>query len=433
MIKRYSLGILCLALNQVMAAGTLTFGQFQRVNTPVDGEVADSYLQFDLNERREKGRWDVVAKASLRQYSDNRGLLYAAPEFYLSRHIGRSEFTLGRKIVDWHANDKFWAMGEINSLKNFNLLETDREGLFGFHYHRRYKNIHFNLFGSGVNIPQVNPTFSAEDGNIRGVNEWSNLPPQFVRFRGNEVPVFYQIVYPSPEEIALQESFMMKVDFLADHHELNTYAGRKPEPGIRIVATGYYEQEQGGRAVVQAKPFINHHNFWGMGYSYYLNKRTSQSGLSAHISVDSVNPDRGTDTIFDTFETLKIQPIYDRITYSAASLKWKGAFFQASVNGLYLIDGDKIDDNVFARKPRWRRAVGFDFKWQVSDDLSVTGDYKHDTKMKDTAFIAGLNYRLTKHVALGFQGQVIDAPNDSSFWAPYRSNDTFLGEFAYSF
>jgi hypothetical protein len=433
MIKRYSLGILCLITHCVQGAGTLTFGQFQRLNTPLDGEVDNSFVQFDLNERREKGRWDVVLNGSLRKYTGDRGLLYAMPEAYISRYIGRSEFTLGRKVVNWNSNDEFWAMGEINSLKNFNLLETQREGIFGLHLHRRYKKWDFLFLASMVNIPQVNPTFKAEGGEINGVNEWSNLPPQFVRFRGEDVPVFYDIIYPEVADIALQETIAFKVDYKGENTGINLYGGRKPEPGIRITATGYYEQEFGGRAVVQAKPFINHHNFWGVGVNYFFEGRQSERGLSLHGAVDGIVPDRGRDTIFDQFETLKIQPVYDRITYATASLKWKRDFFEASVNGLYLIDGDKFDDNVFAKKPRWRQAVGANFSWNYSDRLRLHADYKYDVKMSDIAFIAGTSFDFTKHIRLGLKAQIIKSPNESSFWASYRANDAFLGEMSYRF
>ncbi len=432
MIKRMSLGIFFLTAQAAYSSGALTVGQFQRINTPVDTGVDNNFIQLDFSEKRENGRWDFVYDGSLRQYTGDRGLMYSLPEAYISRNIGRSEFTLGRKIIDWQPNDRFWAMGEINSLKNFNLLETDREGSFGFHFERKTKYFSFLVFGSAINVPQVNPTFTADGGEIVGRNEWSNPPPRFARFRGSQVPVFYDVIYPQAEEIALQESYATRIAFHNDHHEWRGYLGYKPEPGIRLVATGYYEQTDIERAVVQAKPFVNSHTFWGSGYSYSFSGQKDR-GISVHANYDSIIPDRGTDTVFDQFESLKIQPVYERVSYASASVKGHFDFVQWSLNGMQLVEGDVVDTNIFAKKPRWRQAVGFDLNWDVTDSFNIMMDYKYDLKTQDMGFLARTNYQWSRHFLVGLDLQVLNAPSEYSFWTPYRSNDSFLGRMTYLF
>lgn len=432
MIKRISLGIFFLVSQTALGTGALTVGQFQRLNTPVDRGVDNGFVQLDFSERREKGRWDFVYDGSLRQYTGDRGLMYSLPEAYISRHIGRSEFTLGRKIIDWQPNDRFWAMGEINSLKNFNLLETDREGSFGFHFERKTKYFSFLIFASAINVPQVNPTFSSKNGKIVGRNEWSNPPPQFARFRGSNVPVSYDVIYPEAQEIALQESYATRLAFHNENHEWRGYLGYKPEPGIRLVATGYYEQSDVERAVVQAKPFVNSHTFWGSGYSYKFSGE-KEEGVSVHVNYDSIIPDRGTDTVFDQFESLKIQPVYERISYASASVKGKGTFVDWSLNGMQLVEGDVVDTNIFAKKPRWRQAVGFDLNWSLSDSFSVFMDYKYDLKTQDMGFLTRTNYQMSRHFLVGLDVQILNAPSEYSFWTPFRSNDSFLGRMTYLF
>lgn len=433
MIKRFILGILCLVNFHVLGSGTLTIGQFQRINQPVDTNVDNNFVQFDFDNKREDSRWDLVYNASLRQYTGDRGLLYSVPEAYISRNVGRSEFTLGRKVISWQPNDRFWAMGEINSLKNFNLLETDREGLFGLHFERKTKNMSFILFASGINVPQVNPTFKADGGQVVGKNEWSNPPPRFVRFRESEVPVSYDVIYPKVSEIALKEAAAAKFSIHNDNQAMTFHGGYKPEPGIRIVATGYYEQTDVERAVVQAKPFVNSHIFWGSSYSYHLSGRDALEGSSVHVAYDSIIPNRGTDTAFDQFDSLKIQPIYERVSYATASLKNKGRFYDLSLNGLYLIEGDSVNTNVFAKKPRWRQAIGASLGWSITDSFRLFTDYKYDIKTQDMAFLTRTNYQFSRHIGIGVDLQVINAPDDNSFWAPFRSNDSFLGHFSYLF
>lgn len=431
MIKNILAGTLFLSFcTEALAAGALSFGQIGRMNTPFDEGVDNQFLQIDFSEKRDAGRWDVVYQGSLRHYTGDRGQIVSVPEAYVSRHIGRSEYTVGRKIINWQKSSPFWAMGEINPLKNFNLLEQDQEGLFGLHFARKTKSWGFMVYASGINVPQINPTFSAEDGRVVGKNEWSYPPPAAVRFRGSDIPIFYTIEYPQAADVALQNSVAMKLDFNGESLHCSVFGGRKPEPGIRINATGFYDQA-GDRAVVRAKPFVNHHYFWGSGCDRTIDNVLSGS-VEISAGVEGVVPERGTDESFE-FEALKIQPVYERLTYLTAQAKWRNDFASLSLNSLYLADGDTVNANVFAEKPRWRRAIGGQFSWDILESLSLFMDYKFDVKTKDTVFLSRMDYRLFKHVSVGAGIQILDAPDENSFWAPFRSNDSVVGQLAYLF
>ena len=430
MVKNIILGTFFLSTNlMTFAAGSLSFGQIGRMNTPFDEGVDNQFLQIDFSEKKEAGRWDVVYQGSLRHYTGDRGQIVSVPEAYISRNIGRSEYTLGRKIVDWQKSSPFWAMGEINPLKNFSLMEQDQEGLFGLHFARKTDSWGFMVYASGINIPQINPTFSAEDGTVIGKNEWSYPPPSAVRFRGSDIPIFYTVEYPEASKIVLQNSVAMKIDYKSDFAHCTLFGGRKPEPGIRINATGFYDQS-GDRAVVRAKPFVNHHYFWGSGCDKSFDALSGKLEISA--GVEGVVPERGTDESFE-FEALKIQPVYERLTYMTAQAKWSNPYASLSLNSLYLADGDTVNTNVFAEKPRWRRAVGGQFSWSVLENLSVFMDYKFDIKTRDTVFLSRMDYRIFKHVSVGGGVQILDSPDENSFWAPFRSNDSFVGQVAYLF
>jgi len=431
MVKNIVLGIFFLAESSIIASGAISFGQIGRMNTPLDSGVDNQFIQVDVSEKREAGRWDVVYQGSLRHYTGDRGQIISVPEAYISRNIGKSEYSVGRKIISWQKSSPFWAMGEINPLKNFNLLEQDQEGLFGLHFERKTKSWGLMLYASAVNIPQVNPTFSAENGVVTGKNEWSYPPPSAVRFRGNDIPIFYTVEYPEISDIVLQNSAAMKVDYFGSTAHCSVFGGVKPEPGIRINATGFYDQTGSDRAVVKAKPFVNYHYFWGSGCDKTFDSVLSGS-LDISGGIEGVIPNRGTDESFE-FEALKIQPVYERITYLSAEAKWSNPYASLSLNSLYLADGDTVNTNVFAEKPRWRQAVGGQFSWDILERLSVFMDYKYDLKTRDTALLTRIDYRMFKHVSIGAGLQVLDSPDDNSFWAPFRSNDSVIGELAYLF
>ncbi|MCR9206327.1 MAG: hypothetical protein NXH75_17230, partial [Halobacteriovoraceae bacterium] len=225
----------------------------------------------------------------------------------------------------------------------------------------------------------------------------------------------------------------LKLDFHTDHQLLSLYGGYKPEPGIRIVATGYYDQLETETANVQAKPFINHQTFYGASYNVDFSGRGESTGTSLHLAFDGVSPDRGTDTVFDQFESLKIQPVYERVSYATASLRWRSPFLKSGLNFIELVEGGAENTNVFAKKPRWRRALGIDVSWSLSDSFNIVADYKYDFSSRDMGFLARADYGISRHIFVGAEVQVIDSPSDSSFWAPFRSNDSLLGRFSYLF
>jgi hypothetical protein len=431
MVKNLIFGTFFLFNSSVLAAGALSFGQIGRMNTPLDSGVDNQFIQIDVSEKKEAGRWDVVYQGSLRHYTGDRGQIISVPEAYVSRNIGKSEYTVGRKIINWQKSSPFWAMGEISPLKNFSLLEQDQEGFFGLHFERKTERWGLMVYASGINIPQINPTFSSENGTVTGKNEWSYPPPSAVRFRDNDIPIFYTVEYPEASEIVLQNSAALKIDYTGDVAHCSFFGGVKPEPGIRINATGFYDQGERDQAVVKAKPFVNHHYFWGSGCDKTFNSVLS-GNLEISGGVEGVIPQIGTDDSFE-FQALKIQPVYERITYLTAQARWSNPYASLSLNSLYLADGDTVNTNVFAEKPRWRRAVGGQFSWDIRESLSLFMDYKYDIKTRDMAFLSRMDFRVFKHVSIGAGIQVLDSPDENSFWAPFRSNDSVIGQMAYLF
>ncbi len=417
--------------HSLKAAGSLVFGQLGRMNTPFDEGVDNQFLQLNISDKREAGRWGLVYRGSLRYYTGDRGLMVSVPEAYLSRSIGKSEYSLGRKVIDWQESTPFWAMGEISPLKNFSLLEQEREGLFGLHLKRKKNSWAIMLYASGVNIPQINPSFTGKNGAVLGKNEWAYPPPSSVRYRDKDIPIFYTVERPELSEVLLQNSIGAKVDYTVSGNHCSLFGGVKPENSMRLNATGFYEQSDSERAVVMAKPFTNHHYFWGSGCSRSFNSR-SFGLFEVSAGIDGVIPKRGVDDSFE-FQALKIQPVYQRLTYMTAQGKWSNAYASLSLNSLYLVDGDTINTNIFSQKPRWRQAIGGEFSWAILEGINLFMDYKFDLKTRDMVFISHLSFQISRRFMVGAGIQVLNAPDSNSFWAPFRSNDSFIGQLSYAF
>ncbi len=430
-----ALGLLPLGVS-LFAKGQVSYSYLGRVNTPLQENIGSQFIELDFSDDKDsrgaKGSsdFDLVYSAQFRHYPSAQSQVYAMPEAYVRKEVGRHEWAVGRKIIPWQRNDHFWALGEVNPIRGFNLIETNREGIMGLHY--RYHTKHWELMvqGSAVNIPQVNPTFTEKDGKITGNNEWSYPPPTFVRYRGNDVPIHYTLVYPDMKDILLKSSGSFSLAYKFDQGKLGIYGGFKPETGIRVNATGYYEQFEQERALVLAKPFINNHYFWGSSFDYQFNGKNDRHAWISSVGIEGVIPERGRDDSFE-FAALKIQPTYERMTYTTFSLSYESQFAKLSFNGLYLIDGDTINTNVFAKKPKWRRAIGLNGQWSPLAKVNLNAIYRYDIKTEDMTLKTEAQYMWNKHIALAAGLQLVSAPRDYSFWAPYRSNDTIYSRLSF--
>ena len=411
--------------------GQVTYSYLGRVNTPQQENIGDQFIQFEIEDKKQNES-GLVYSAQFRHYPSANSQIYAVPEAYVHTRVGNHDWAVGRKIIPWQSNDEFWALGEVNPIRGFNLIETNREGLMGLHYRYSSKNWEVMVQGSPVNIPQVNPTFNSEDGKIEGKNEWSYPPPQYVRYRNNDVPVHYTLVYPDMKDIVLKNSASMSIDYKFEQGKIGIYGGYKPETSIRVNATGFYEQFDEERALVKAKPFMNNHYFWGGSFDYQFNSKKDADAWVSSVGIEGVIPEIGNDESFE-FEAMKIQPNYERLTYSTASLTYRSTFATLSFNTLYLIDGDRVNTNVFAKKPKWRRAIGFAGKWSPWASIQINTLYRFDTKTDDMTFLSDISYLMTKHISLTAGVQLVNAPQDHSFWAPYRSNDTIYSRLSLIF
>lgn len=418
-------GILTLFSQPSLSHGTLSYAYRGGTNKSLHSNGKNQFIELELGDRREVSRWDGVYNFSFRHYGGAKETIYSLSEFYLSRRVGDNQYFLGRKIIPWQKNGKFWAMGELNPLRGFNLLETKREGRSGFFYERRKGPWFFMVQLSPFNIPQVNPALRVREGKVEGSNEWAYLPPEYVRYRNHRVPLFYTLENPKLRQILLRKSASLLFRYSFSHTSLGGYLGYSPEPNIRVNATGYYEQEEFGeeRAVVRAKPFLHNHFFWGGSWDQEI----YDSQLKFSLGLEGVIPEGGGGESFE-FEALKIRPTYERVSYATFSFGHESENLKLKGNILYLMDGDSFSKEAFAKKPKWRRALGGEFSWTFQERFSLNSLYKYDLKTQDMTFLASLSYRFSKHFSFLIGGQLMDSPREDSFWSSYRANDLFYSQ-----
>ncbi len=412
------------------AKGSITYGNIQYLNDPQLDGAGDQWFDFSFYTKKETGRFLLVADADLRVFpnAESSSPMLSASELYVDYHMGRSNLSFGRRILDWDPTEKYWNLGNINSQRGFNLLEQDQEGVMALRLTRNFSGFRGEIFGSFVHIPQLNPSLAVEDGRIVSSNPWAKLPPRSAGLQGVEIPIFYELEMPAYKDLLLQPSLggRIKVD-LGRRSWMSAHYAWKPENTLRINATGYYEQDTVERAFVRAKPFVNHHQIGGAVFSTQLSDNTN-----FQASYVNIKPDKKGDDGFK-FESLKIQPNYYDEAYARAALVWDNKISTISLNGIERLKGEVKEDDILGTKPRWKRAVGLYVKHSFSDAVGLSGDWKYDTVLKDIVLKQDAWWNIDKHLTVGIGMELIQSPESFSYWNYVRSNDSFYSSATYSF
>ncbi|GAB4015644.1 MAG: hypothetical protein Fur0010_14810 [Bdellovibrio sp.] len=412
--------------NSVSAKGLLEYRHYQRLNTPASKSAQDGNIAIDWSDDGKWRKFRTFADASLEVNTTNNEPIVSVAEAYATYDHGRTELNIGRKILPWNEQESFWATGEINPMRGFSWLETEREGIMGLHF-RRKQWLEVGGFVSPVNIPQINPSFTTENGKVTGLNEWAQEPPQVVRFRGQDIPVYYDVDRPEIKDVVFHPGAGLDIGHRWDYGRVVLYGAYKPENQIRVNATGFYEQTTTAeRAYVRTRPFIAYHQIIGGGVDLH-NER-----YFGGVHYDAIKPIPKNDDKF-VFESLKIEPTYTPEHYLTAQTGYKGDFVHFGLNSIVRTKGEVNTSTAFSKKPKWERALGVETKLLFSDKLSFRFLGRRDIKNSDVTLHSELEWKIRKHVWVQLGLEMIDAPSDNSFWATYRTNDTVTSSIGWLF
>lgn len=426
---------LLLCLSSLFAAkawskGVLTYGNIQHLNDPQLDGAGSQWVDFSYYNRKESGRFLMVADADLRLYPDanESAPMLSAKELYVDYYMGSSNMSFGRRILEWDPTEKYWNMGMLNAQRGYNPLEQDQEGIMALRLSRRFDGFSGEIFGSFVHIPQLNPGMSVKDGKVVSPNPWAKLPPSSDTYQGIEVPIYYELEMPAYTDLLLQPSVggRLKIE-LGRRSWMSTYYAWKPENSLRTNATGYYEQESEERAFVRAKPFVNHHQIIGASFATNITEN-----WAVHAGYINVKPEKKGDEGF-RFESLKIQPNYFDEAYARLAVAWHNDYSTVSLNAIERLQGEVKEDDILGTKPRWKRAVGMFIDHAFNDAFGTRIDWKHDIVLKDILLKQDIWWNIDKHVRLSVGAELLQAPSSNSYWSYIRSNDTFYSSASYSF
>lgn len=434
---RYFLHVLLCFFCLIIAAapsqagtGELTYENFFRLNNPPVRSNSGDWLGIAYETNKPIKKIDTFLMGDLRFYfQDNNDLNYSLQEAYVRYKNSDYQFTVGRQILDWNENEKYWSLGYLNAVQAFTLLSEEEEGVTGIVYKKHLGAFEFDVLLSYLFIPQINPSIDFKNGEVESKSEWVRLPPRRTIISGIEVPIFYKISDYSISKIIFNKSLGGNIRYKWEDGGLSAFAVYKPENKLRINASAFYDNITLNKVVVEADPTVNHHAYYGVQIYQRFGDVHARGGLSY---IDP-NAKLGKDFPIDitnarrtfTSEFFTINPRYDKEAYAHMSLNLDRKTYLLSLNYIHLISDDiRGSDDFFSDTVKWKSTFGGRAIYFLNDSFNFLVDLKYDVDRKDNILKSEIkyNFRNRFNATLGFE--VLKAPKDNSYWSYYRASDT---------
>lgn len=422
--NRYFLHIflfLAVVMNPLRAyEGSITYEKFYRLNTPFyrsnSGDLV--HLGFETALVDPLKKFDYFGMGDLHFYfQDDNALSYSLQEAYLHYRGDFYQVDIGRKILDWNQNEKYWGLAYLNAKQAFTLLSTEEEGVTGALFSKQIGLFEFDILLSYLFIPQLNPSIDFKNGEVQSKSDWVRLPPRRTVYKGIDLPIYYKISDYEVSNIILQESLGGNIRYKWNEEGgVSAFAIYKPENELRANASAYYNNID--RIEVEADPIVNHHAYYGLQIYEALGDVQTRGGLSF------VNPNVKTRKTFES-DFFIINPRYDKEAYAHMSANLDRKFYLLTLNYIHLLSKNtRASDDFYSDAVKWRRALGGGLTLVFNDSFRFLMDLKYDFARFDNIVKGEVTYNYNNrfHVSLGLE--VLKAPQDSSYWSYYRSNDT---------
>lgn len=422
------------------ASADLTYQKFYRLNKPIYRSESGDWLGFSYETAPPEKDLDIYLNTDMRFYfQESNSLNYSLQEAFVRYGSDSYSVTVGRKILDWNLNEKYWSLGYLNATQSFTLLSTEEEGVTGVIFNKKLGSFEFEILGSYLFIPQINPAIDFKNGEVHSRSEWVRLPPKKTVLTGIEVPISYNISDYQVDKIIFNRSLGGNIRYGWNNGGVSAFAIYKPENRLRANASAYYDNLGNAKVNVTADPTVNHHAYYGFQLYQSFGDIKARGGFSY---VDP-NAKLGKDFLIDisnarkTFksEYFNINPRYDKEVYAHMSLNYdKHRKYKLTLNYIHLIsDNIRGNDDFFSDTVKWKSTVGGGIQYFFNDSFSAAVDLKYDLVRKDNIFKSEIKYDVKKEISLALGAEILKAPDPASYWSYYRTNDTLYSSVGFIF
>ena len=418
----------------------LSYEKFYRLNKPIYRSESGDWLGLSYETAPPEKKLDVFLMGDLRFYfQENNSLNYSLQEAYAVYKGDDFSVTVGRKILDWNTNEKYWSLGYLNALQSFTLLSTEEEGIGGVIFNKSIGPFEFDVLGSYLYVPQINPAIDFKNGEVYSRSEWVRLPPRRTVISGLEVPISYQIDDYKVSKIIFNKSLGGNIRYKWTNGGVSAFAIYKPENKLRINASAYFDNLITGKVIVTAAPTVNHHAYYGFQVYQAFGDIKARGGVSY---VDP-NARLGKEFLFDiqnarkTFKSdyFNINPRYDKEAYAHMSLNYdKKKYYKLTLNYIHLLSNNiRGSDDFFSDTVKWKSTFGGGVQYFINDSFDVAFDLKYDVIRKDNIVKAEVKYNFDHKVVIALGMEVLKAPDNNSYWSYYRTSDTLYSTVGFVF
>jgi len=430
-----------LSFNSLALEGEFHWERSIRLNKPLNQNDTVDWFGLGLQSKPTNEPSTFNFDTDLRFYiKDSNWFNFSLQEAYYNWPlIPDTQFIIGRKIVDWNINEKYWLLGYLNARQSFTLLSEDEEGLTGLFLKKELNNFSYEFMLSYFYIPQINPNINFENGNVDSHSEWSRLPPKFTVLSGTTVPIYYKLKKIDIAKIVLNKSLGFNLNYRWNTGALGFTALYKPESSLRSNAEAYYDNVVLNKVVVEADPTVNHHAYLGLQLQQRFGDYFSRFGLThvdpnaklgKDIPLFSINNSRKT----FTSDYFSISPRYEKETYSHFTSWVNRDFYSLAFNYIHLLTKNvRKGDDFFSDSVKWKRALGFTVNLNLNEKWFWMGDIKYDLDREDNILKSEMGYRASPRLKINLGLEVLKAPLESSYWSYYRANDLMYASVAYVF
>ncbi len=421
-----------LFLSNGQAKITLSYLQQENFGDVLNGRAKD-WVGITLNTKGEGSYFFHKLHMKGRVATQDGDYQISLPQGYISLKGEYGELAIGRKFVNWSAGDSEWGLANVNHHEGLDFIKFKREGLFGIHYTTHRLGFNFAAIASFLYLPQTNPGVNHGDGKVEGKSQWTRVPPKSVIIEGTEIPLYYEVEMPNVSEFLLQHtvglnlSYKWQLGMPQSRGALAVYGIYKPESNVRVIATSKYEQLGTEQVRVNVSPFVNHQWVYGTKLEQYWKH------WYGVVGADIIAPDRkNAGTNFDVGST-EFAPQYVKRHFFHSAIAYRNKNLMIRLSYIKLIKGAGGADDYFSNDTMWYSALGGRLIYKLSDSFRYEGSYRFDFKKRDQLLTSEVQYKATKHISLALGVELMEANNKSSYWYPFRMNDTVYGRFSYSF
>lgn len=438
----YILHVLLIFVTTLFAhEGTVTYEKFYRLNNPLNRSTSGDWLGLNYTDSLPKEPLDTFVKGGLRLYfQDNNSLNYSVQEGYVQYKTGEYSWAIGRKILDWNQNEKYWGLGYLNANQAFTLLSEEEEGLMGLHLSKTSDPIEFDFLISNIFIPQLNPSMQVKDGTVKSRSEWARLPPKYAIISSHVEPIYYKLYPVSISKIVFNKSIGANIKYKWIKGGVSAFAVYKPENKLRANAVAYYDNAVLKQPVVEADPTVNHHAYYGLQIFHAFGDVEGRGGVSyvdpnATLGKDFPVPITNARTT-QPYETtgVLINPKYEREAYTHFSANLKRADYALSLNYIHILTKvTRANDDFSSDAVKWKRSFGATAIYYITDSFNILVDMKYDLARFDNIVKSEIKYNYQHKINVAVGLEMLKAPDNASYWSYYRADDTIYSSIGFYF